>query len=254
MIFTFGFSRAMLGLAVVTISLAVSGSNFARGQTGPTLAARASEPRPAERAPQPGDLACAQSRVFIHVFKTGLGHEHAVEGKIESGSLRLGAPERAGQMIFDMQSFDADTPLARKYLSLAGHTDDETRKQVNDNMHSAKVLDSKRFPTATFEIESALPRPARSPDRPEQYVLSGKFTLRGVQKPATMVIEVDQEEHGFLHVRGQFTIKQTDFGMKPYTAALGAVGVADHLEIHGDAWIKSDRPIAEASTPARRPR
>jgi hypothetical protein len=41
-------------------------------------------------------------------------------------------------------------------------------------------------------------------------------------------------------LRGNFTILQSDFGITPYKAALGAVGVADELKIWGDIWIATE--------------
>jgi hypothetical protein len=58
----------------------------------------------------PGDVDLAGSRVYVFVGKTGLGHDHAVIGKLVSGSVRLDAAEDAGQLVFDMRSFLAELP------------------------------------------------------------------------------------------------------------------------------------------------
>jgi hypothetical protein len=42
---------------------------------------------------------------------------------------------------------------------------------------------------------------------------------------------------GWHHLRGKFAIRQTDFGIKPYTKAFGAVGIKDELVIQGDLWV-----------------
>lgn len=193
---------------------------------------------------RPDDVACAHSRVFIHVHKTGLGHEHAVEGRLVSGTIHLGAKDHAGKLVFDMKSFDADTPLARQYLGLSGDTPETTRKQVNDNMQGAKVLDTIQYPTAEFQIDSAgvSPNPAKEGHQP--YVLQGVFTLHGVSKPVRMNAEVDEQKNGFLHLTCRFSVRQSEYGMKPYTAALGAVGVSDQIDIYGNAWIRSVSNVA----------
>src|SRR5579859_6733718 len=56
---------------------------------------------------EPGSVDLARSRVYVYVDKTGLGHEHGVEGKIKSGAIRLGARADAGSIDFDMTSFAA---------------------------------------------------------------------------------------------------------------------------------------------------
>jgi polyisoprenoid-binding protein YceI len=102
---------------------------------------------------EPHQVSVQKSRVYIFVDKTGLGHQHGVEGRLKSGSLTLGAVEEAGEIVFDMNSFDADTDAARRYVGLSGSTDASTRRQVNDNMKNTSILNVAQFPTATFAIQ-----------------------------------------------------------------------------------------------------
>ncbi len=66
------------------------------------------------------------SRVFVFVDKKGIGHQHGIEGALSAGSLRLNQASDAGKLVFDMTSFDADTPRARAHFQLEGKTDDST--------------------------------------------------------------------------------------------------------------------------------
>ena len=192
---------------------------------------------PADKpAPQPGDVDLANSRVFTFVGATGFGHEHGIEGRLVSGNVQLGANQSAGELVFDMKSFDADTPAARRYVGLQGESDDSTRKQVNDNMLGADVLDVARFPTAKFDIQSALPYKSAKPDAQPQYLLDGQFTLHGVTKHLRILAETE-ESKGMIHVRTQFAVLQSQFGITPFSKLLGTIGVADKLTIYGDAWI-----------------
>ena len=84
-----------------------------------------------------------------------------------------------------------------------------------------------------------------------QYQLDGDFTLHGVTRPIRVVADVE-EANGWLHLRGGFSILQTQFGMTPYTKAFGAVGVTDRLDIWGDLWVAKERGIVQqASRPVR---
>jgi polyisoprenoid-binding protein YceI len=182
------------------------------------------------------------SRVYIRVGKTGLGHPHGVEGRLASGHLFLGATQNAGDLVFDMRTFIADTPAARARVGLEGDTDAATQKKVNANMRGPDVLDVESFPQARFRITSATPRRATQPGEPPVYDLVGQFTLQGVTRPLRFEAVVTSEK-GRSGVAGRFSIKQTDFGITPYTAALGAVGVADTLEIWGDLWFAPVRQV-----------
>lgn len=204
---------------------------------------KAAPPRSAARsnsgAESPGSIDVERSRVYVFVRKSGLGHEHAVEGRVKSGTIHLGQAKKSGALEFDMTSFDADTEAARKYLSLKGTTSDSVRQKVNDNMLGGSVLDVERFPTATFAIESA--QQVATKGKTPRYQLKGKFTLHGQTREVTITADTtSQAGDKVIRLQGQFDILQTEFGITPYKAALGAVGVADQLTIYGDLWIAAE--------------
>lgn len=176
------------------------------------------------------------SRVYVFVGKTGLGHDHGVEGRLRSGWLTPGASADAGELVFDMQSFDADTAAARRYVGLPGTTDASTRRQVNDNMRGPAILDVRRFPTATFRIRSARPVSSRGPGGRPLYQLDGSFTLHGITHPLQVMADVTEAD-GAWRVQGSFAIQQTAYGITPFRKALGAVGVTNQLKIHGDLRV-----------------
>jgi hypothetical protein len=200
---------------------------------------------------KPGDVNLDLSRVYTFVDKTGLGHQHAIEGKLSSGRLMLGAGSEAGQLLFDMRSFDADTVAARRYLGLEGTTAESTRSQVTANMKADSVLDVARYPTATFDVDSAKATNQTSQEGRPIYELVGRFTLHGKQQPLTVKADVEQAR-GWLHVRGSFAIKQTSFGIRPYTKAFGAIGVSDALRIHGDLWVAPNTHVSMTNIPERK--
>lgn len=186
----------------------------------------------------PGQIDTSACRVFIKVGKTGLGHEHGVEGRLKSGFLNLGATTNAGQIIFDIASFQADTPAARQYVGLAGATDADTQRQVNANMLGPDVLDARRFPTATFRVNTIQQLPADRPGGSPKYQLDGDFTLHGTKRPVRILAE-SSAPSGHVRLHGSFSILQSDYGITPYSKAFGAIGVADSLTIWGDLWIAS---------------
>lgn len=186
-----------------------------------------------------GDLHLGSSRVYVHVGKVGLGHEHAVEGRLREGEVRLGATKAAGRIVFDMATFVADTDGARRYIGLPGSTDANTQRQVNANMLGRDVLDVRRFPTAEFVVQSAKPVSEKSRRGLPQYQLDGEFTLHGVTQPIRILADLEEKD-GWQHLRGGFSILQTQYGITPFSKAFGAIGVADQLTIWGDIWIAKD--------------
>jgi polyisoprenoid-binding protein YceI len=191
---------------------------------------------------KPGDIDLDKSRLYAHVRKKGVGHEHAVEGKIKAGSLVLSADRKneqpIGQIEFDMASFAADTDAARKFLEMKGTESKETQEQITETMRGSKVLDVEKFPKAVFTIKSAEMSVGR--DGEPLYNLKGDFTLHGKTRPLEISVEAELSGGKVRRLRGDFTILQSNFGITPYKAAGGLVGVADELKIYGDVWITVD--------------
>lgn len=221
--------------AVAAVDLALGSLGAARGQSSlPPTSNRTGE---AERVPLvPGEINIAASRVYVFVDKTGFGHQHAVEGRLREGGLRI-TGRSAGRMVFDMQSFRADTLGARRYVGLKGEIDAKTQQDVTTTMTGADILDVQRFPTATFDVASLRELETRGKSGKAQYRLEGEFTLHGTKRPLRFVAD-GTAERGHVHFKGSFRLRQTDFKIPPYKKALGAVGVADVLTVYGDIWIK----------------
>ncbi len=185
---------------------------------------------------QPGDVNTEFSRVFIFVDKSGVvGHPHAIEGKLSSGRW-FQRSDAKGTLIFDMTSFDADGPQARKYLGLEGETDAATRTKVNENMRGEEVLWVKKFPEAKLESVSLRSTGRTSKRKLPEFVMAGEFTLHESTRPIEFVCDMELKD-GWQHIRGAFKILQSDYGIKPYSKMMGAVGVKDELIILGDLWV-----------------
>ncbi|MFO1094706.1 MAG: YceI family protein [Planctomycetaceae bacterium] len=200
------------------------------------LGARAAEPAAKELAA--GDVDPATSRVYVHVKKRRLGHEHGVEGRVKSGRLQLDAADKAGQIIFDMTSFKADTDAARQHVGLEGTTDAGEQSDVTKTMTGAGVLDVAKYPTATFAVTSSKRMEKDAEGGHARYELVGEFDLHGKKQPLTVVAVAGELKDGLRQLTGEFTIKQTDYGIKPFSTFGGIVSVADALRILGDLSIK----------------
>lgn len=199
---------------------------------------------------QPGDVHVESSRVYVFVGKSGLiGHDHAIEGRIQEGHIDLSKSTQVGKIVINMGSFAADTEAARRRIGLKGTTDADTQREVNANMLGKDVLDVAHHPTATFEIESARPSGEKSKRGRDQYVLSGHFTLHGVKRPLELVVEAEPR-NAWIYLQCRFDIRQTDFGITPFSKAFGAVGVADTLRIWGDVWALGNGQNSQAAAKA----
>jgi polyisoprenoid-binding protein YceI len=63
--------------------------------------------------------------------------------------------------------------------------------------------------------------------------IEGTLSIRGKDNPFTL--QVSETEPG--HYRATGTLRQTDYGIKPYTAFFGALKLTDQVEIEVDAEV-----------------
>jgi polyisoprenoid-binding protein YceI len=218
-----------------TVLLALSACLCVIATGGPGRA----EEKPAAKS---CEVDATASRIFVKVDKsTRLGHLHGIEGNLKSGKLTFGG---TGELVFDMASFTADTEKARRRVGLGDKpvSEDEAKK-VTDTMRSAEVLDVAQYPTATFRATAIKPLDKQAPGAVGMYQLEGRLSLHGAEQTIQFKAKLERgEKQGELRMTGVFQVKQTDYGIKPVSAAGGLAKVADVLDIHGDLRL---RPAAD---------
>ena len=79
-----------------------------------------------------------------------------------------------------------------------------------------------------------------------QYALDADLTLHGVTRKLQVVAEAEDSD-GWVRLRAHWPLVQSEFGMTPYTAALGAIGVADQLELYCDLYLAKEKRVSQAA-------
>jgi len=164
-----------------------------------------------------------RSRATIDVGKAGAfsfaGHTHEVEAPLTGGVVHLDpdAPSRSDVRL----EFNA----AAMRVTGKGEPPDDVPK-VTQTMLGEQVLDVKKFPTITFESTSVIAKGA-APSL--DLTVAGKLTIHGTTKPVASVVAV-RIDGAALTAAGRFSIKQTEFGIKPISIG-GVVKVKDELNI-----------------------
>lgn len=199
-----------------------------RSWLGATLAVglMAQAAAPAGHSPMALAIDASASRVVILVGKAGMlsfaGHAHEVL-----------APAVHGRVTFDPM----DWPRASVSLEFDAAALRVTGKgepasdvpAVQRAMLGDQVLDVTRFPKIGFQSRhvSVAPHGASAAD----VEIEGDMTLHGTTRPMRVRAAATLDAAGHVTARGSFTLKQTDFGMAPVTAAGGTIRVNDELDI-----------------------
>jgi polyisoprenoid-binding protein YceI len=171
------------------------------------------------------------SQLSIYVFRGGkfsrLGHNHVMTSQHLAGRVWV-HPElaRSGfELSLPVAQLVVDDPEARRAAGSDFPPDipqsdkDGTRK----NMLRPEVLDGERYP----EVKLHSAKVGGTLEAPQVTAsITIKDASRDVEVPVKLAIE-----RAKLTASGEFDILQTQFGMKPFSVALGALEVQDRLHI-----------------------
>ncbi len=165
-------------------------------------------------------------RIVVHVFKKGafsaFAHDHHFEvGKWHAtAEVPDGEPARAS----------VDVALSAGSLhDRQERLSDADRRKVDAQAAGPDVLDAQHHAEIEFRSERFEPERGGAPEH-VRGTLHGTLTLRGRGAPADVAVEADRDGKAW-RVRGKARVKQTAFGIKPYSGFAGTVGVKDELEI-----------------------
>ena len=157
-----------------------------------------------------------------------LGHDHVITSADEVGSVWLGnsPADSSFELTLPVDRFAVDLPAARAAagVEFAAPVPDEARAGTRHNMLRAEVLDGEHYPTITLRSTVASgvwPQP----------IVRVAVMLKGAEREQEIPVIVERDANGVI-ARGELRLNQTDFGLRPFAVAGGAIQVADTLEIH----------------------
>ena len=150
----------------------------------------------------------ANNRFELRVYKTGLlsGKAHIFVFE----KFRGAADANRVEFIVEANSLvvEDDWSPAKGKLN-------EIRKVALDVM-----MDAKKYPELRF-VSTAVTKTETG------YTVQGDLTIRGRAKPVTVTVE----RKGDGMFEGKAQIRHSDFGLKPQTTALGAIGTRDEMDV-----------------------
>lgn len=171
------------------------------------------------------------SWVHVLVYRAGLlralGHNHVIASKHISGFIHL-PPDPAEwhlSLRLSLADFVIDDSETRELLG------DDFTKPVSAadqeatlaNMLGAKLLRADQYPAIRIESESI------SGDLPTLDI-HAMVEVSGRSNPLVFPVLVELgDDNAFLIATGETTVRHADLGLKPFTAALGALRVRDQF-------------------------
>jgi len=175
----------------------------------------------------------AESSFWVYVGKSGFlsafAHNHEIGIKSFSGSVTIsdaGADSGAVRLEVD----------AKSLVVLDKKVNDDDRQKIFRDMHD-KVLESEKYPKVSFRSTS-VSNLKKLGGEDYSMTLNGDLILHGITKriavPMTATITSRQ-----IRVKGKYPLRQSDYGIKPYSAAGGTIKVKDEVIVNFSIIAKS---------------
>jgi polyisoprenoid-binding protein YceI len=173
-------------------------------------------------------------RITLLTSRDGLvaqaGHDLTIDATRWSGELVVGADLSPASLAVTV---DLGALVVRAGTGGVKPLSDRDKREIA--VTARKVLAADRYPDATFTATSFEPSD-------DGGTITGTLRLAGRSRPERL--EVSQTSPG--RYRATTTIRQTDFGIKPYSAFLGSLKVSDAVRVEVDL----DLSQAAAQEPA----
>ena len=226
--------RALRVLIPVAIAFALQGC--------PTTAPRPepAKPAPTEPARPARDYSNArvyqvvpeESLVRLLVYRAGTlasaGHNHLIASRQVEGKVYLHQEiARSGfELVMPVASLEIDPTELRKEegAEFASEVPDSARQGTRKNMLSPALLDAERFPDVRLST-AAVEGTSHA-----ALTVTALVEVKDQQHEVRVPVAV-QVDGGRLTASGEFKVKQTDLGLKPFSALMGALQVQDELTV-----------------------
>jgi polyisoprenoid-binding protein YceI len=175
----------------------------------------------------------SESSFWVFVGKAGLfsalAHDHEIGVKSFSGRVVVPAAGASGGSL----EMEVDAP---SLVVLDKKPSEEDKKKIFNSMHN-EVLESAKYQKITFKSVSVSDVKQTGNDA-YSFVVNGDLTLRGVTNRIAVPVAATVTPQD-LRATGKYTLKQTDYGIKPYSAAGGTIKVKDEVVINFNIVAKA---------------
>jgi len=172
-----------------------------------------------------------RSRLRVLVYRAGalarLGHDHVIVAHGLAGWVANPAKPAAASFYLQLpvEEFVVDDAEARAQAGpeFAEPVDDDAKEGTRHNMLSPALLDSVRHPLIQIRALSFV---GTEPD------LQATVTLSIAGHDSTQVVPFRlRRAAGEVAASAEFPLRQTDLGLTPYSVMMGALRVADQMQV-----------------------
>jgi YceI-like protein len=175
---------------------------------------------PATWVLQAQDLASGASRLELYTYKEGMLSRVAHDLCLRAEGATLSFAEGGAlEVAVEVASLRVQGQVKRGHVKALSAKD---HAEIEKNMQSSAVLDAKRFAQATYRGTCTL--------EGARVKVTGELEVRGQRRPLALEGTWRRDGDEAL-ASGEVRFRQSEWGIKPYSALMGAIKVKDELRV-----------------------
>jgi len=186
------------------------------------------------RVGRPYDIVAEQSLLTILVYRGGAlasaGHNHVIASHALGGTVYV--PAEAGASTFEVRvpvaSLTVDEPELRAQQNRSDFPPEvaqSAREGTRRNMLGSAVLDAGEYPEVVLRAERLEPA---APPEAGALLAHVEVQIRGERRSVSLPVRY-QLAADTLTVTGETPLRQSDLGLTPFSAFMGALAVQDEM-------------------------
>jgi hypothetical protein len=195
----------------------------------------AAAPAAAAHIGRPYDIVPGSSLLTVRVYRggalAGAGHNHLIASHALSGTIYVPADPLGAS--FEVRIPASELTVDEPQLRAAAGADfppdvsESARQGTRRNMLGPALLDAADFPELVLSAERLEPAPAGSPGEVLAHI---RTEVRGALRSITVPVRYELRGSE-LTVTADAPLRQSELGLTPFTALLGALAVEDEMQI-----------------------
>ena len=195
---------------------------------------------------RPYDIASSDSLLTLRVFRGGplakAGHNHVIASHTLRGTFYV--PADLARTTFEVHLPVTELTIDEAALREGEHSEefppdipDSAKEGTRKNMLSGALLDGEHYPEILLQSGSLEPAPAGSGAQSPagtslrlQWLAHIQVKVRDSTRTVIAPVHLEQQADAIV-LTGEFPLKQSDLGLTPFTALLGALQVVDEMKV-----------------------
>src|SRR4051812_35646620 len=174
-----------------------------------------------------------ESLLQILVYRGGamarLGHNHVIASHQLGGPVYVTdvATQTRFDLTFPVNELTVDEPAMRELVGgpdFPPNVPETAREGTRKNLLSEALLDGAQYPTVRLRSLDVI-------EAAGGYDMGVEITIKDHVRTVRVPVTVERQE-GSIKASGEFPLRQSELGLKPFSVAMGTLVVLDDMKVH----------------------